>query len=151
MVNNKIQPLKKLALAASVLIAAALTSALPSQAQMDCQLRLEITKGGFVIGAAGGSGVLICNGRRYPVSAGGMSVGLVIGMAKVSLVGEVRNLHQIADIEGTYSGVGASVAVGGGGDNIVASNANGVQLVMRGKQVGLEASLDLSGTTIRLE
>jgi len=151
MVSNKIQNLKKLALAVSVLIATTLTSALPSQAQMDCQIRLEITKGGFVIGAAGGSGVLICNGKRYPVSAGGMSVGLVIGMAKVSLVGEVRNLNQIADIEGTYSGIGASIAIGGGGDNIVASNANGVQLVMRGKQVGLEASLDLSGATIRLK
>ncbi len=123
----------------------------PAQAQMACQINLEITKGGFVIGASGGSGTLICDGRRYPLSVGGLSAGLVIGLASVSLVGEVRNLHEISDIEGTYSGVGASVAVGGGGDNVVSANAKGVQLVMRGKQVGLEASLDLSGMNIRLK
>jgi hypothetical protein len=68
----------------------------------------------------------------------------------VNLVGEVRNLNQISDIEGTYSGVGASMAIGGGADNLVASNARGVQLVLRGTQVGLEASLDLTGMNIRL-
>lgn len=149
--SNKIQLLKRLALAVSLLSAATLASVLPSQAQMVCEIRLEITKGGFIIGAAGGSGVLICDGQRYPLSVGGLNVGLVIGMAKVSLVGEVRNLREVPDIEGTYTGVGASIAVGGGGDNVVASNANGVQLVMRGTQVGLEASLDLSGATIRLK
>ncbi len=149
--SNKIQLLKRLALAVMLLSATTLTSVLPSQAQMVCEIRLEITKGGFIIGAAGGSGVLICDGQRHPLSVGGLNVGLVIGMAKVSLVGEVRNLRQVPDIEGTYSGVGASIAVGGGGDNVVASNANGVQLVMRGTQVGLEASLDLSGATIRLK
>jgi lipid-binding SYLF domain-containing protein len=149
--SNKIQLIKRLVLAGLLLSAATLTSVLPAQAQMACQIRLEITKGGFIIGAAGGSGVLICGGERYPLSVGGMSIGLVIGMAKVSLVGEVRNLRQVSDIEGTYSGVGASIAVGGGADNVVAANANGVQLVMRGTQVGLEASLDLSGATIRLK
>lgn len=150
-VGNKIQLIKRFALIVSLLSTATLTSVLPAQAQMACQIRLEITKGGFVIGAAGGSGVLICGGQRYPLSVGGMSVGLVIGMSKVSLVGEVRNLRQVPDIEGTYSKVNASIAVGGGGNNVVASNANGVQLVMRGKQVGLEASLDLGGATIRLK
>jgi lipid-binding SYLF domain-containing protein len=149
--SNKIQLIKRLVLAGLLLSAATLTSVLPAQAQMACQIRLEITKGGFIIGAAGGSGVLICGGERYPLSVSGMSIGLVIGMAKVSLVGEVRNLRQVSDIEGTYSGVGASIAVGGGADNVVAANANGVQLVMRGTQVGLEASLDLSGATIRLK
>lgn len=149
--NKNIQLIKRFALRGSLLAAATLVWVLPAQAQMACQIRMEITKGGFIVGAAGGSGALICGGERYPLSVGGMSVGLVIGMAKVSLVGEVRNLFEVSDIAGTYSGVGASVAVGGGGDNVVASNSNGVQLVMRGKQVGLEASLDLSGMTIRLE
>ena len=149
--SNKIQLFKRLVLAGLVLSAATFTSVFPAQAQMACQIRLEITKGGFVIGAAGGSGTLICGGQRYPLSVGGMSVGLVIGMSKVSLVGEVRNLRQVSDIEGTYSKVNASIAIGGGGNNVVAANANGVQLVMRGKQVGLEASLDLGGATIRLK
>lgn len=149
--NKKFQLIKRFVLRVSLLGAATLVWVLPAQAQMACQIRLEITKGGFVIGAAGGSGALICGGKRYPLTVGGMSIGLVIGMSKVSLVGEVRNLRQVSDIEGTYSGVGASMAIGGGADNVVAANAKGVQLVMRGTQVGLEASLDLSGATIRLE
>ena len=78
-------------------------------------------------------------------------MGLTIGLSKVNLVGEVRNLRQISDIAGTYSGVGASAALGGGANNVVASNQNGVQLVMRGRQAGIDASLDLGGMTIRLK
>jgi len=123
----------------------------PAQAQMACRINLEVTKGGFVIGASGGSGTLTCDGKRYPLSVGGLRVGLTIGLSRVNLVGEVRNLRKISDIAGTYSGVGASAALGGGANNVVASNQNGVQLVMRGRQKGIEASLDLGGMTIRLK
>ena len=123
----------------------------PAQAQMACLINLELTKGGFVIGASGGSGTLTCEGESYPLKVGGLSAGLIIGMSKVSLVGEVRNLNEISDIQGTYSGVGASMAIGGGADNVVAANSKGVQLIMRGTQVGLEASLDLGGLSISLE
>ncbi len=123
----------------------------PAQAQMACRINLEITKAGFVIGASGGNGTLTCDGKRYPLTVGGLRVGLTIGLSKVNLVGEVRNLRQISDIAGTYSGVGASAALGGGANNVVASNQNGVQLVMRGRQTGIDASLDLGGMTIRLK
>lgn len=123
----------------------------PADAQMNCRIRMEIGKVGFVVGFSGGSGTLTCNGQNYALEVGGMSAGLVIGGSRVSLVGEVRNLHQISDIEGTYTGVGASAAAGGGANNVVARNQNGVQLVMRGRQAGLEASLDLGGTHIKLK
>lgn len=139
-----------LALKAALLVASALMFTTPSQAQMACQISLEFTKGGFVIGGSGGGGTLTCNGQNYPVRIGGLSAGLVIGVSRVSLVGEVRNLYEISDIEGAYSGVGASMAIGGGADNLVAANSKGVQLVLRGTQVGLEASLDLSGMNISL-
>jgi len=149
-VNKKIKLVKLLA-AGSMLGAVTLAGALPAQAQMACEIRLQITKGGFVIGGSGGGGTLTCNGRNYPVSVGGLSAGLIIGLSKVNLVGQVRNLHNIPDIAGVYSGVGASMAFGAGADNLVAANANGVQLVLRGTQVGFDASLDLSGLTIRLK
>jgi hypothetical protein len=146
-----LKPLTKtLPLKAALLAVVAFSSTAPAQAQMACQLTLEITKGGFVVGGTGGGGTLTCDGQSYPVKAGGLSAGLVIGLAKVSLFGEVRNLYNIADIEGAYSGVGASMAIGGGADNLVATNSKGVQLVLRGRQVGLEASLDLSGLNISL-
>jgi len=136
--------------AASMAVAAFMFVA-PAQAQMACQISLEITKGGFVIGGSGGGGTLTCDGQQYPVKVGGLSVGLIIGMSKVNLFGEVRNLNNISDIEGAYSGLGASMAIGGGADNVVAANSKGVQLVLRGKQIGLEASLDLAGMSISLK
>ena len=123
----------------------------PADAQMNCRIQMEIGKVGFVVGFSGGSGTLTCDGQSYALEVGGMSAGLVIGGSRVSLVGEVRNLHQISDIEGTYTGVGASAAAGGGANNVVARNQKGVQLVMRGRQAGLEASLDLAGTRIKLK
>lgn len=138
------------ALKAALLVTSVITFTAPSQAQMACQIMLEFTKGGFVIGGSGGGGTLTCNGQNYPVKIGGLSAGLVIGVSRVNLVGEVRNLYEISDIQGTYSGVGASMAIGGGADNLVAANAKGVELVLRGTQVGLEASLDLSGMSISL-
>ena len=138
-------------LGAVVAGAAGVLSSGPAAAQMNCSIRMEIGKAGFVIGFSGGKGTLTCNGQKYALEIGGMSAGLVIGGSRVSLVGEVRNLHQIGDIEGTYTGVGASAAAGGGANNVVARNQNGVQLVMRGRQAGLEASLDLGGTRIKLK
>ena len=149
--NNINQFTKILAANLTFSVAALFLFVAPAQAQMACQLNLEITKGGFVIGVSGGSGTLTCDGQRYPLKVGGLRVGLTIGLSKVSLVGEVRNLREISDIAGTYSGVGASAALGGGANNVVAANEKGVQLVMRGRQVGLEASLDLGGMTISLK
>ena len=136
---------------AALLATVAFMYAAPVQAQMACQISLQFTKGGFVVGGSGGSGTLTCDGKNYPVKIGGLSAGLVIGVSKVSLAGEVRNLNEITDIEGAYSGVGASMAIGGGADNLVANNSKGVQLVLRGTQVGLDASLNLSGLSIRLK
>jgi hypothetical protein len=41
-------------------------------------------KGGWFIGASGGSGTLIFHGRRYPLSIGGLSAGLVFGASETS-------------------------------------------------------------------
>ena len=101
-----------------------------AHAEMNCRIRMEIGKVGFVVGFSGGKGTLTCNGQSYALEVGGMSAGLVIGGSRISLVGEVRTLHRIGDV--------------------VARNQNGVQLVMRGRQAGLEASLDLGGTRIKL-
>lgn len=139
----------KLSLAGLVLGAVAATTT-SAQAGMTCRISMDITKGGFVIGAAGGTGTLRCGGRRYRLDIGGINAGLIIGASKMSLYGRARNLRHVTDIEGTYARLGASAAAGEGGTNILATNELGVELAMRGSQVGLEASLDLGGLTIRL-
>src|SRR3974390_1997463 len=44
--------------------------ATPSQAQTTCSIRLHIVKAGFIVGAGGGTGTLVCHGRGHPASGG---------------------------------------------------------------------------------
>ena len=79
-----------------------------------------------------------------------MSVGATAGVSKAELVGEVQNLHRAADIEGTYSAPQAGLALGGGEKIAKLENSQGVVLTVRGKQIGIELSLDLNGMQISL-
>lgn len=142
--------MNKLKLGMATIVLGAMAASTTAAQAMTCRISMEITKGGFVIGAAGGTGTLRCGDRRYPLDIGGINAGLIIGMSKMSLRGEARNLRDVRDIEGTYAKMGASAAAGAGGTNILASNERGVELALQGSQVGLEASLDLGGLTIRL-
>ena len=109
---------------------------------------LDIFKAGFVVGVGGGSGTLVFNGRRYPLTVGGLSLGATIGASKASLVGRAYNLRQPSDIVGTYTAVGAGVAVAGGASGIRLQNARGVVLELRGRNVGLEINANVSGVEI---
>src|SRR5687768_18298676 len=81
-------------------------------------VHVEIAKAGFIVGVGGGRGTLIFNGRRYPLRVGGLSFGATIGVSKADLVGTVSTLRVPSDIAGTYTAVGAGVAVAGGGSTI---------------------------------
>ena len=114
---------------------------------------IEITlyKAGFIVGGAGGSGTLKFKGKKYPVSIGGVSLGATIGQSKAELIGEVYNIKSPGDIEGTYVAGQAGVAVAGGGKVAELKNSKGVVLKVKGKQIGLELALDLSGMEVSLK
>ena len=135
---------------AALLLAAFMLSSVPSVSYAaNGSIRMKITKIGFIIGVGGGSGVLTFKGRQYRLSVGGVGVG-TIGVADADLVGIARNLRTAADIAGTYSAASAGIAVAGGAKVVTLQNSNGVVLQLRGRQVGFEASLSLSGLTISL-
>ncbi|MCW2285566.1 hypothetical protein M2323_003459 [Rhodoblastus acidophilus] len=113
------------------------------------KVRLRFASGGFIIGVGGGSGTLTFRGRSYPLSIGGLSVG-VIGASGGTLVGRALNLRQPTDIVGTYSAIGAGVAVAAGARVFRMQNQNGVILELRGNQVGFEANAGLSGFSLSL-
>jgi len=135
-----------LIVAAGALLFANLASAAP-----DGTINLTLYKAGFIVGGSGGEGTLTFKGKQYPVSIGGVSLGATIGVSKAELIGEVYNLKQPSDIEGTYSAGQASVAVAGGGKVAELKNSKGVVLKVQGKQVGLELALDLSGMQVSLK
>lgn len=122
----------------------------PVAGPLSCTIQFTVVEGGFIIGAGGGQGTLTCGPNVYPIEVGGIGAGLLIGLSGATLGGPVRNLFQVPDIAGTYSGGGAGVALGGGVTGISLVNSKGVQLILSGTQIGLSANLNFSGATIRL-
>jgi len=138
--------------AASVVFAAAamlIVATLPSQADTGA-VRFRVGSAGFIIGVGGGSGTLTFHGKTYPLRVSGVSLGM-IGVSSADLVGRARNLRRASDIAGSYTAVGAGLAIAGGASTARMQNANGVVLEVRGTKVGFSASLDLSGLTISMQ
>ena len=137
--------------AAFVALAALTGASLSSAAQADeGYVNITVVKAGWIIGGSGGSGVLTFQGRRYPLSVGGISYGLVFGAAKTNLRGRVSNIFRPSDVAGVYGAAGAGLAVGRGASAIVLTNQKGAVLEVSGREVGLLANADLSGLAITL-
>jgi len=115
------------------------------------KVHIQIYKAGFIVGASGGGGSLRYQGKTYPLSIGGVSLGATIGLSKVELVGTAEGLNDPSDIEGIYSGAGAGLAVAGGRRVARLTNAKGVVLTVKGRQVGFMFSIDLSGMEVSLK
>ena len=135
-----------LIVAAGALLFANLAAAAP-----DGTVEFTLYKAGFIVGGTGGNGTLKFKGKQYPLSVGGVSLGATIGVSKAELIGEASNLKTASDIEGTYTAVQAGVAIAGGGKVAEMKNSKGVVLKVKGKQVGLELTLDLSGIEVSLK
>ena len=113
-------------------------------------IRISVVKGGWFLGASGGEGTLTFHGRRYPLSIGGLSAGLVFGASQTYLSGRVSHIRRPSDVAGVYGAVGAGAAVGRGARVIVLSNEKGAVLELQGRQTGLMVNADLSGLAISL-
>lgn len=125
---------------------------MPSAANADSGIiRISVLKGGWIIGASGGSGTLIFHGRRYPLSIGGLSAGLVFGASQAKLSGRVHHIRRPSDVAGVYAAAGAGATLGVGARGIVMTNEKGAVLQLQGSQIGLMANADLSGLAISLK
>jgi hypothetical protein len=137
--------------ASLIVLSAVMGTSLSSAAYAESgTVRISVLKGGWFVGASGGSGTLIFRGRRYPLSVGGLSAGLVFGASQTNLVGRVSNIRRPSDVAGVYGATGAGAAVGPGVRFIRLRNDKGAILTLQGRQVGLMANVDLSGLAISL-
>lgn len=140
-------PLFHAALTALTVAFAALI--LPAAARADSGgITFRVLKGGWIIGASGGSGTLFFHGQRYPISIGGLSAGFVFGASETYFRGTVSNIRSPSDVAGVYGAVGGGGAVGVGAQAIVLRNEKGAVLTLTGHQVGLQINVDLSGLSI---
>jgi hypothetical protein len=114
-------------------------------------IRISVVKGGWFIGASGGSGTLTFHGQRYRLSIGGLSAGLVFGASQTYLSGRVSHIRRPSDVAGVYGAGGAGAAIGHGARAIVLTNEKGAVLELSGRQTGLMVNADLSGLAISLQ
>lgn len=112
-------------------------------------VQVEFLKGGLIIGAGFGRGVLSYHGRHYRFRISGLSLGLTAGVSSTRLHGEAFNLHQWSDFAGVYSAVGLGGAWVAGGGGVRLMNGKGVTITLQGIRAGLEIAANLSG--IRIE
>ena len=111
-------------------------------------ISFEVIKGGWFIGGQGGSGTLVFKGRRYPITIGGISAGLVFGGSVTRFRGSVTNIRSASDVAGVYGAAGAGGAAIVGAQVITMRNEKGAVLRLSGQQIGLQLNLDLSGLAI---
>jgi hypothetical protein len=114
------------------------------------RISFNVLKAGFVVGGSGGSGTLTFQGRRYPISIGGLSYGFTFGASQTNFVGTVSNIRRASDVAGVYGAAGVSGAIGRGAGAIVLTNQNGAVLTLSGRSAGLIVSADLNGLALTL-
>jgi hypothetical protein len=134
-----------IATAAAICSAAAAHAATP-----DATIRYSGGSVAFIGGVNWGSGTLTYKGKEIPVEISGLTAGS-IGASKIDASGEVYNLKQASDIEGTYAAVSAGATVGGGGGVLDMKNSAGVEIKARATTAGLKLTLGASGMTVKLK
>jgi hypothetical protein len=135
-----------------VALAAMLAAGFSSPARADeGTVRIQFFKGGWIIGAAAGSGILNFRGRTYAISVGGLTYGFTFGGSQTSLHGRVSNIFDPSDIEGVYGAAGAGATIIRGPQAIVLTNQKGALLELSGTQTGLMVNLDMSGLALSLK
>ena len=81
------------------------------------------------IGFSWGNGTLRCKGKSYPFKVDGLSVNAV-GASRSDATGNVYNLKNVKDFEGTYTAVEASGTLGGGKGIASMKNDNDVRITL---------------------
>ena len=108
-------------------------------------------KGGWFIGASGGTGTLNFHGRYYPLTIGGLSSAWCSAPRRPACTARCSNISRPSDVAGVYGAGGAGAALGPGVRGIVLTNQKGAVLELSGTQTGLMVNADLSGLAISLK
>lgn len=110
---------------------------------------IDITGVAAGVGVSWGSGTLSFEGKRYPFSIQGVSVGDV-GISTARAVGTVYNLRSVADFPGNYMAVGAGVTVAGGMAGQTMQNQRGVIIDLYSVTQGVQLTIGPQGFSIEM-
>ena len=112
------------------------------------KISIESNSIALAVGVNWGDGRLIFKGKHQLFAVNGLTL-VDIGIAKASAVGEVYNLTDVSQFEGTYLAGEPGFDLAGGMGGIAMRNKNGVVLHMRGDSEEALLQLAPSGVTIK--
>ena len=139
-----------LRLASFVLLALCVTNDVYAQSPRPSgKISIESNSIALAVGVNWGDGWLIFKGKHQLFSVDGLTL-VDIGIAKAKVVGEVYNLTDISQFEGTYLPGEAGFVLVGGMGGIAVRNKNGVLLHLRGDSEQALLQLGRSGMTVKL-
>ena len=113
-------------------------------------LELMSTSVAAGLGISWGKGTLTYEGADHAFSVRGVSLGDV-GASLSEGLGEVYNLEDLADFEGTYVALEAAGAAGIGVSKTLMRNEHGVEISLRSELHGVELALATRGFSIRFK
>jgi hypothetical protein len=153
--RNLFLSLFAVAFASTVAVAAGADSATPPVADQAIPSAYVWLSGGSVaigIGYTWGHGTLYNSKdqKQYKFKLSGVSIADV-GGAGINAEGEVYNLSNPADLNGSYSAVTAGVTIIEGGSVAYLKNQNGVVIKLHSQTGGLRFNLSANGMTIKLQ
>jgi hypothetical protein len=147
---RKRQIFLNLALAFILLFTFSAAVAQPTDPYPIGEITVEATQVAAGIGWTWGGGTLKFKGKTYNFAVKGLNVAAV-GISKIKAKGDVYNLKDAKDLEGTYVTAGAGAAVIKGKAGLVMRNDKGVVVNLLSDQTGVQLSLGTDGLNITMK
>ena len=124
----------------------------PQKAEMQPSGTIHLDEWQFMAIVEGdfGHGTLAYNNKIYKFKVKGIGA-LGYGVQKLSAVGHVYHLNDIADFPGSYSEARAGLTVAKGVGALYIRNDNGVVIELKTHADGVALSVGVSGITIEME
>lgn len=116
----------------------------------DATLKLSGGSVALGLGVSWGSGILTYQGKDYPISVTGLSVG-ALGATKLEAEGRVYNLAKLEDFDGNYAAVGAEATVAEGASVITMRNGKGVRVNLGATTAGVKVTLGAGGVDMKIK
>jgi hypothetical protein len=111
----------------------------------------EVEQFRLIFGGQKGKGVLTYQGKKYPFTVKGVSVGASVGYTETQATGNVYFLTRLEDFAGKYTGGGAGGALVKGAGASSFENTKGVIMSLRSRDKGAAIVLGMDGLEIELE
>jgi hypothetical protein len=127
------------------LVGALATATHAQNAEPDATVAISSRTVAVGVGVTWGEGTLTLNdGTERTFSVQGLTV-IDLGISRVEATGQVFNLAQLEDFEGSYVTAEAGATLGAGGSAVVMRNQKGVTVQLRSTSQGVQLTLAPGG------